>query len=232
MPRDYVSSSEDNVSIAKQPVSNISTNTSTSPSIVSSAKLRQLEKMDDYYDKQVELYRASVNDTVKSDTVITASLVASTPPAPITPTPPPPLPAVKSATPQYIIFDQETTPIEIMTDLIFENIGGQELLEITRHDTITGDFIPSQLIKNIGRLNQVYDPKNIINLQNTSDRYFSNFSIKLNNKIPNVGNGTNGSNIYIEEDTGDIIIELIDMAVDEQVEVQISIDGTIYEVVL
>jgi hypothetical protein len=119
-----------------------------------------------------------------------------------------------------------------MTDLIFENIGGQELLEITRHDTISGDFIPSQLIKNIGRLNQVYDAKNIINLQNTSDRYFSNFAIKLNNKIPNIGNGPDGSNIYIEDSTGDIIIELIDMAADEQVEVQISIDGTIYEVVL
>ena len=34
-------------------------------------------------------------------------------------------PDVKSATPDIILFDDESTPIEIMTDLIFENIGGK-----------------------------------------------------------------------------------------------------------
>ena len=38
--------------------------------------------------------------------------------------------SVKAATPEIILFNDESTPIEIMKDLVFENIGGQELINI------------------------------------------------------------------------------------------------------
>lgn len=139
---------------------------------------------------------------------------------------------VKTATPDIILFDDETVPIDTMADLIFENIGGQELINISRSDIINGQKISYQPIKNLSSIQQRYNPNNILSLQQTADKYFAGFSIKLEDKIPNEGNGVNGENIYIEEETGDLIIEFINLNNDEQIETQITLGGTIYEAIL
>ncbi|MEI7674986.1 MAG: hypothetical protein WCI60_04590 [bacterium] len=139
------------------------------------------------------------------------------------------VPPAKTAPIDTVLFDNSSVPIEIMTDLIFEDIGGQELINIARNDIINGQQISYSTIKNLASIQQQYNPNNIISLQSTSDKYFANFSIKLNEKIPNVGNGPSGSNVYIDEATGDLIIETINTLSDEQVDVQIAISGTIYE---
>jgi hypothetical protein len=175
--------------------------------------------------------------TLPSTTTLYPSLVIPTPtihPTPITPTPAtvvstPTAPPAKTAPIDTVLFDNESVPIEIMTDLIFENIGGQELINIVRNDIINGQKISYSPIKNLTSIQQQYNPNNIISLQSTSDKYFANFSIKLNEKIPNVGNGPNGSNVYIESTTGDLIIETVNTANDEQIDIQIAISGTIYE---
>jgi len=150
-----------------------------------------------------------------------------TPESAITYTPPPP--PVKTATPDIVLFNDEIVPIEVMENLLFENIGGQELINIARSDTINGQPISYQPIKNISAIQQQYNPNNIVSLQQTSNRFFAGFSIKLEDKIPNEGNGSNGSNIYIDTDNGNLTIELIRLEVDEQVEIQIVTNGTIYE---
>jgi len=127
------------------------------------------------------------------------------------------------------LFNDETVPIEVMEDLLFENIGGQELINIARSDTINGQPISYQPIKNISAIQQQYNPNNIVSLQQTSNRFFAGFSIKLEDRIPNEGNGSNGSNIYIDSNTGNLTIELIKLESDEQVEIQIVTNGTIYE---
>jgi hypothetical protein len=139
-----------------------------------------------------------------------------------------PPPAIKTATPDIILFDEEAVPIEVMSDLIFENIGGQELISIVRSDIVNGQKIIYQPIKNLSSIQQQYNPNNILGLQQTSDKYFAGFSIKLEDKIPNQGNGANGKNVYLEEN-GDLVIELINLNDDEQVETQITLNGTIYE---
>jgi hypothetical protein len=116
-----------------------------------------------------------------------------------------------------------------MTDLIFENIGGQELINIARNDIVNGQKVSYQPIKNLSSIQQQYNPNNILGIQNTSDKYFSNFPIKFENKVPNNGNGPNGSNIYIESTTGNLIIETVNMENDEQIEVEITVSGIIYE---
>ena len=135
---------------------------------------------------------------------------------------------VKTAPIDTVLFDDETVPIEVMADLIFENIGGQELLSITRSDIVNGQKISYQPIKNLSAIQQQYNPNNILGLQQTADKYFAGFSIKLEDKIPNEGNGQNGENIYLDE-SGDLIIEFINLNSDEQIETQITLDGTIYE---
>jgi len=160
----------------------------------------------------------------------TSYYVAATPPTPsavatIVVTPPPP--AVKTATPDIVLFDEEGLTIEGMFDSIFENIGGQELISITRSDIVNGQKISYQPIKNLSAIQQRYNPNNILSLQQTADKFFAGFSIKLEDKIPEIGNGTNGENVYLNA-TGDLIIEFININPDEQVETQISVSGTIY----
>ena len=161
---------------------------------------------------------------------------------PVSPTPPtpqqsivsvtPPTPPVKTASIDTVLFDDETMPIDIMSDLIFEDIGGQELINIARNDIVNGQTISYQPIKNLSSLQQQYNPNNILSLQQTSDKYFANFSIKLDERIPTTGSGPNGEYVYLEEATGDLIIELVNMPSSEQVDVEITLDGTIYQAVL
>lgn len=70
----------------------------------------------------------------------------------------------------------------------------------------------------------------MLRLQETSDRFFANFMIKLNEKIPKVGSGENGANYYLDLVSGDGVIELINLKPDEQVELQIANAGTIEDV--
>jgi hypothetical protein len=128
-----------------------------------------------------------------------------------------------------ILFNEETTPVEILADLIFENIGGQELINIARNDTVNGQPIIYQPIKNLSAIQQQYNPNNIVSLQATSDKYFQNFSIKFDTKVPGVGNGPNGEHVYVDPETGDLVIEVINVEEAEQVQAEITSSGTIYE---
>jgi hypothetical protein len=134
----------------------------------------------------------------------------------------------KTAPIDTVLFDDTSMSVEIMTDLIFENIGGHELINIARNDMINGQQVSYSPIKNLGLIQQTYNPNNILGLQSTSEKYFGNFSIKFEDKIPLVGNGPNGSNVYIDEDTGDLIIEGVNINKDELFEVEMSLNGTIY----
>ena len=116
-----------------------------------------------------------------------------------------------------------------MTDLIFENIGGHELINIARNDIINGQQVSYQPIKNLSSIQQQYNPNNILSVQATSDKYFSNFPIKLENKIPTPGTGPNGKHIYLDSATGNLVIETVNIEEDEQIEVEITVSGTIYE---
>jgi hypothetical protein len=161
---------------------------------------------------------------VSSTPVTPSSFSTITPVA--TTLPPPP---VKTAPIDTILFDNDSVPIEIMTDLIFENIGGQELINIARNDTVNGQTVIYQPIKNLTAIQQQYNPNNIVSLQATSDKYFQNFSVKFDNKVPTIGTGPGGAHVYIDPETGELVVEAVNMAEDEQIEVEITISGTIYE---
>jgi hypothetical protein len=158
-------------------------------------------------------------------------------PAPLTPTtvavtpvatavPPPP---VKTAPIDTILFNDDSVPIEIMTDLIFENIGGQELINIARNDTVNGQNVIYQPIKNLTAIQQQYNPNNIVSLQATSDKYFQNFSIKFDEKVPVEPTGPAGAHVYVDPETGELVVEAVNMLEDEQIELEVTASGTIYE---
>jgi hypothetical protein len=187
--------------------------------------------------------KTTVTDTVGTNTTNTTSSSnsswgGSTNPTPLTPADittasvaaalPPPLP-VKTAPIDTVLFNDDDLRIEVMTDLIFENIGGQELINIARNDIINGQQISYQPIKNLSSIQQQYNPNNILSLQSTSDKYFANFPIKLENKIPSPGTGPNGTHVYLDSINGNLIIEAVNVEPDEQLEVEITVSGTIYE---
>jgi hypothetical protein len=167
-----------------------------------------------------------------STTTTTTTTPTPTPATPATVSPvvqAPPAPPVKTAPIDTVLFNDEQVPIEVMSDLIFEDIGGHELINIARNDIINGQDISYQPIKNLTSLQQQYNPNNILSVQSTSDKYFSNFAIKLENKTPNVGNGPFGSNVYIDPLTGNMVVDAINLETDEQIEIEITLSGTIYE---
>jgi hypothetical protein len=187
--------------------------------------------------------KTSTTVPIPTSTGVTYSGGCSTTTTTSTPTPTPATPAtvspavvaavvappVKTAPIDTVLFNDDQVPIEVMSDLIFEDIGGHELINIARNDIINGQDISYQPIKNLTSVQQQYNPNNILSVQSTSDKYFSNFAIKLENKVPNVGNGPFGSNVYLDTTNGSLIVESINLEADEQIEVEITLSGTIYE---
>ena len=141
--------------------------------------------------------------------------------------------SVKAATPSLLALSNPPLEIDIMADLIFENIGGQELINIARNDIVNGQDVIYSPIKNLKDLYLQYNPNNIIKLESTSDTYFKSFSIRLESKLPPFGTGPHGETIYIDEETGNLVVNISYLDADEQVDIQIlnsgeTLNGTIY----
>lgn len=105
---------------------------------------------------------------------------------------------IKPATPDLIIRDEKGTPIEYLTDLLFQQIGGQEFLSISRSDIIAGQDLRYTPIKNIAEINARYNSRNIFQLDGAWEEYFSNFEIKLENYSLELGDGPNQEVAYID----------------------------------
>lgn len=150
--------------------------------------------------------------------------------------------SVKVATPDILLLQEEVMSPEVMTDLIFENIGGQEIISIARNDIVNGQNVLYQPIKNITNLYYQYNPQNILALQKVDKDYFKNFPIRLSRHLPECGTGydivdgtqvPNCKYVYIDPVTGDLIIDVINITSGQEVEVQVItnvnvLDDTIY----
>ena len=180
---------------------------------------------------------SSTRQTSSSSSFTTSTYTSPAPtPTPVTPTTVSQAvvaalvaPPVKTAPIDTVLFNDNDVLPELMEKLIFENIGGHELINIARNDIVNGQTISYQPIKNLSSLQQQYNPNNILSLQATSDKYFANFAIKLENKIPNIGSGPSGSVAYVDPLTGSLVVDVINIESDEQVEIEITLSGTIYE---
>lgn len=133
--------------------------------------------------------------------------------------------SVKIATPDIMIGKDEAVPVEIMTNLIFEDIGGQEIINIARTDLVNGQKVVYQPIKNLSDINSQYNSNNIMSLENTSETVFNNFPIRLDTHVPDYSlSDSPNVPVYIDTD-GNLVIEVINMETGEQVEVEILNSG-------
>lgn len=123
---------------------------------------------------------------------------------------------VKAVNPQDVVIKNDTMTPELMQDLIFENLGGRELISISRNDLINGQNIQYQPIKNVTAISSKYNPQNIMSISNSADTYFKNFPIKLDSYTQDI----DVIQHQIDED-GNLVIYLINVPDNEQVQVQI-----------
>lgn len=155
--------------------------------------------------------------------------------------------SVKAATPDIVLFNEESLPVDAMSALIFERIGGQELINMTRHDTVDGRNVTYQLISNNSQISDSYNPNNLISISGTLSQYFANFAIRLDTHVPESGTGPlepqvgATRRIYVYLDTQEVeegfvdvemginknslVVDVVNMQENEQVEIQILNSG-------
>jgi hypothetical protein len=135
----------------------------------------------------------------------------------------------KAASKDIILLTEADTSIDTLANLLFEDIGGQEIIGISRHDTVDGQNLEYTPISNLSSILSQYNSQNIIPVPNGSDAFFRNFPIIMSSHLVEYPNGTgpNGEPIYIDPLTGDLVINFVNLPVEEQIQVEILNSGTI-----
>jgi hypothetical protein len=142
--------------------------------------------------------------------------------------------AVRIATPDLILFNESAIPVDVMVDLLFEEIGGQEIISIARNDIVNGQEVSYSLIGNLNGLQRRYNSKNIFSLPDTIEKYFSNFSIRFETHVPENGTGPGGQRVYVVQEStqtsvrGDLIIDVVNMETNERVDVEVLRSGKVF----
>lgn len=141
--------------------------------------------------------------------------------------------SIKAATPDLIVRDKNGQPIEYLTDLLYEQIGGQEILSVSRADIINGQDVIYTPIKNISNISSRYNSQNIFYVNGNWEEYFSNFAIKLESYVPDIGTSAafNYKTVYVEGTSVNdayIVIELENLPEGLEVEVQTAFSGSLF----
>lgn len=156
----------------------------------------------------------------------------SPPPPPPPPTPPNPWmtnrtfvtpTGVKQAEPDIVLDPTTDTSGDYIVERFFEELGGTELINISRHDLIDGINVVYNPIANLSRLRQRFNPNNIIALDVLAQDEFSRASINLLSR---------GINEPYFDDNGNLIVEIDIIKPEENIDVEISESGTVTRIEL
>jgi len=138
---------------------------------------------------------------------------------------------------------------EQIQKLIFENISAIELSKVERHDTIEGISQKYSIISNLSEVRKKYDTVKQLSIMDKLKPLTSIYTINIQDKIPQEDyialESLNSTYQYLDENNkivtrqkgyyyidtnGDLVIELINLEKNQQVEIQIDTNGTIYKV--
>lgn len=136
-------------------------------------------------------------------------------------------PQVKAATPDLIQITEDGMSIEVITDLLFEDIGGTEILNLARHDLINGIDVKYQQISNLSKIQSAFGGSNLISVQNPIEQIFNRFALKRYQYVPSKTSDPSGLNNYIYSDSsGNINIELENLEDNMQIEIEFKAAAT------
>jgi hypothetical protein len=108
-----------------------------------------------------------------------------------------------------------------MEKLFFDSIGTTEIINVERHDNINTLNAPYQPIVDIASINTEYNPNKIVSLQKTASSYFNTFAIPFDDYMPENGTGPANEIVYVEQETGDLIINVLELPQNFKVEIQV-----------
>jgi len=128
-----------------------------------------------------------------------------------------------------INFQTAPTSPEAMQQILFEEIAGYELVNISRRDTIEGLSDVYTLISNLSSIRREYNPSQLISLQRPNFTGFETYQIDLNSYIPGDVSlqEKNITSFYYIASNGDLVIELDNLQDDDEIEVQMANSGKI-----
>ncbi len=121
-----------------------------------------------------------------------------------------------------LLIEPQDASIGLMTQMTIEDIGSLELINTARHNLITGNNIVYKPFSKLSILNLQYDPLRILALADGTPAQFDAFSIPLENYLPD-----QLTNVSIDN-SGNIIIDFINIQEGDFVEVEILSQGTLY----
>jgi hypothetical protein len=148
-------------------------------------------------------------------------------------------PPVKVASLDTILTGEEPKDIESMTNLVFQQIGGHEIISMLRSQNIVGQNVSYQPFINMADIVDEYSSRRIIPLPGASDRFFRAFPIDISLRFPDKPFGFSldkSSNIYVEDgidESGEqvpdlLVIEVANLKEGETVEVQILTTSDVF----
>ena len=138
---------------------------------------------------------------------------------------------------------------EQIQKLLFENISAIELSKVERHDTIEGIDQKYSIISNLSEVRKKYEMIKQLTIMDKFKPLTSIFTINIEDKIPQEDylalENLDSSYQYLDENNqivtrekgyyyidtnGDLVVELINLEKNQQVEILIDTNGTIYKV--
>lgn len=135
-------------------------------------------------------------------------------------------PDVLASDPDIVLVNPSTLPIDLQSDLILQDMGGTELLYYARHDTVNGQKVSYQPIKDVDLLALTYSPQTVTGAMPAWSHYRNSFSIQIDDKRIADSPNSAGS-VYVDTNvsgTGsNIIVELDNLSPSDVVEIAYSI---------
>jgi hypothetical protein len=149
---------------------------------------------------------------------------------------------IASLVPQY--------DAEYIQQILFENLSAIELSRVERHDTIEGINQRYSIISNLSEIRKKYEATKQLTIMDKFKPLTSIYTINIQDKIPQEDylrlQDLNAEYQYLDEsgdeiisrekgyyyfdNNGDLVIDLINIEKNQQVEILIDTNGTIYRV--
>lgn len=142
--------------------------------------------------------------------------------------------AIKIPSRDVVNIETQLPDIAEIEKYIYQDIAGTELINLVRHDTISGINVTYSIISDLTKVNITFDPSLLLLNKAQYQSIFNQYSINLVNKIPDTT--FYDENILLPEnnlltntyyDGENLVIEFVNVKDTELVQVEIETDGKI-----
>ena len=145
--------------------------------------------------------------------------------------------AIKLPSRDIVNIESQVADVAQIEQFLFQDIGGTSLINLVRHDTISGIDVIYSIISNLSKLNIDFDPSLILVNKAVYQSIFNQYSIQLMSRVPQeTFYSLNeqrppynlGTNVYFDGE--DLVIEFENVRQTEFIEIEIETDGKINSV--